>query len=298
MCVLAWLCVSSLYKRDPGYRALIVRCGMGCMPGPALPKRMQQPPTKPPRLLSAQDEEGEEEGDCFPPFTHTPSHLPPSFPKHCPRKTWASFLESSTFFSLQVCFLASAFLSLSISMCYITPTSSHTHPHISLLYLRWLSWCQHHSVSPHVSTMICVCGSVDVGPWHRSAAASLTWFVCKELSAGGHWRALSWLPSTNEPLLTWRPHMCVCVCVCSSVWLCYCLFMWLCTVWFHYIFAIVCLCLCGAVPRADGDQRRSEQISGLAEGPTVTTGWESSSDSCREGQVILRGVPVKSLFSH
>lgn len=64
MCVFAWLCVSSLYRRDPGYRAVIVRCGMECMPGPALPRRTQQPPTKPLRLLSAQDEkEMEEEGE-------------------------------------------------------------------------------------------------------------------------------------------------------------------------------------------------------------------------------------------
>lgn len=31
--VLCWRPASALCEHDPGYRALIVRCGMGCMPG-------------------------------------------------------------------------------------------------------------------------------------------------------------------------------------------------------------------------------------------------------------------------
>lgn len=80
--------------------------------------------------------------------------------------------------------------------------------------LQCFSPCLHQDLCVCVCVWLCMCvfGWVR-GPWHRSAATSLTGFVCKELSTRGRWRALSWLTSTNEPLLTWRQCMCMCVCV-------------------------------------------------------------------------------------
>ena len=86
-------------------------------------------------------------------------------------------------FPLSFCLPPLLLFSPSVSFCRVNFfPASHTHTRPSAA-----SVCLDVSTSPCFHRDLCVCSR----PWHRSAAASLTGFVSKELSAGGRWKALS-----------------------------------------------------------------------------------------------------------
>lgn len=95
--VLARQRASSLYEHDPGYRAPIVRCGMGCLPGSqsvgCCLKRNGAATHRPTGVTEGTGGGGG--GEFFPPFTHTPSYLftffSSSFLTHSSRKTFELF---------------------------------------------------------------------------------------------------------------------------------------------------------------------------------------------------------------
>lgn len=123
--------------------------------------------------------------ECFPSF-HALSSLFLHFFFHSSRKTF------ELLFLLWV-FLCSHYLSVSWPLflclsCLLLPYKSF--PQL-IVFMSTSPQCLHQDL----------CVSLVRGPWHHSAATSLTGFVCKELSTRGRRRALSWLPSTNKPLL-------------------------------------------------------------------------------------------------
>lgn len=125
--------------------------------------------------------------ECFPPFTHSPPYLFTFFSLF-QENIWAPLFALFEFFLCSHYLFVSWSLFLCLS-CLLLPYKSF--PQL-IVFMSTSPQCLHQDL----------CVSLVQGPWHHSAATSLTGFVCKELSSHGRRRALSWLPSTNKPLLT------------------------------------------------------------------------------------------------
>lgn len=124
--------------------------------------------------------------ECFPPFTHSP-HLFAFFSLF-QENIWAPLFALFEFFCvLTICLYPGLFF-LCLS-CLLLPYKSF--PQL-IVFMSISPQCLHQDL----------CVSLVRGPWHHSAATSLTGFVCKELRTRGRRIALSWLLSTNKPLLT------------------------------------------------------------------------------------------------
>lgn len=221
-------------------------CGMGCTLGSECVGRcLKGRRCHPPNHWGYRVHRRRRRRECFPPFTHTHSYLRPSLLVHSHRKAFElKFIEL-------LCAFSSFIISpRAIKIPFFPPPVFCSYTNAPNKFFRRLSSCRH-----LFSAVICVCS----WPRRHSDATSLTGFVCKELSAGGRWRALSWLPSTNEPLLTWSH---------CSVWLKYCPSTPQCVV-------TVDICVAGGWGGgSQGDERRSELIWGLDKVLTVTAGWE------------------------
>lgn len=221
-CMFAWHRSSSLLEHDPGPQSTdcVLWYGMYAeLPervGRCLKERSSLPPT---HWGYWGHKRRRRRRECFPPLTHPPSYLftfpSSSFLSHSSRNTYER-LFLLFFFFLPRFWRSSGSLLVSRPpfFFFFPPHSvalSDINPSTQVVVLVWtLPQC----FSPGLHHDLCGFQWVW-GLWHGSAASSLTSFVCKELSTCGRWGALSWLPSTNEPLLTWR--LCMCVYLCLAV---------------------------------------------------------------------------------